>query len=371
MGDISLSNQPGKWRLRWVISKNELLNVLRHPNYLILLAIPIFMNLVFGIMFEALQGTDAFIVVVYDQGKSSWIAELNELPDIEWQFVNSETAVLQAVEEEATGGLIIPANFDTAVGTENPPELLVYVNQDASRAHIIQFRQGIVDQLWKTTYASPPATINWQKANLDEGRFTQFSVDVYITVMFIIMGVTIMVINIVSQLLIEERSNGVFSMLMASPMELTDMLFGQSFATLLFAILGSFVLLLINMKSINNWLMSMALILILAVVLNGLGLILGLTAGSKGQCHTFTSIAGILLIIPVWFMVVTVEELPTIVSWLLQLTPTYHFGIIFIRLINETATLSTVGVNLVALLLFGVLFYGIVHWLTKRPLMAL
>ena len=368
MSDIPLTKQPSKWRLRWVIGKNEVWNILSHPAYLVLLILPIFMNLVFGIMMGALQGPDDLIVVVYDQGKSSWITELNEIPDIEWQFVNSEAAVLEAIEEEATGGLIIPADFDTAVSSGTPPDLLAYINMDASRGKMIRFREALINQIWAISYQDAPATIIWNEENVDEGRFADFSVETYMTVMFIILGVTLTVVNISPQLLIEARESGVFSMLLASPVEVTDMLFGQSFATLLFSLLVSITLLFINMANIHNWLWSFVVIFLLAVVLNGLGLILGLIPGNKAQCNTYTAVAGILLIIPVWFFVVSVDDLSPIVSGLLQLTPTYHFGIVFTHILSESASFNTIWLDVLVLMLFGVLFYSIAHVLSKRPL---
>ena len=371
MSDIPLVNHPSKWRLRWVIMKNELVNIFRHPSYLILLIIPVFMSLAMGVMMGTLQDAEDLIVVVYDQGNSTWINELTELPDVEWQIVNSEAAVLEAVEDEATGGIIIPANFDTAVANGEQPELQAYVNHDASRGKTVTFRQGLINQVWAITYDAPPATINWQMANLDDGRFINFSLEVYIAVMFVIMAIVLTVINIAPQLLLEARSNGVFSMLMASPVELTDVLFGQSLATILCSIFISAILLLINFSAVINWPMTILMVLIFAIVLNGIGMILGLSTNTKQKCNVYMAVCGILLIIPVWFFVAPIDELPTVVVGLLQLTPSFHFGMILTHILNDTVTLEAVGFNLLALFSFGVLFYAIVHWLRQRPLPTL
>ena len=368
MSDIPLTKQPSKWRLRWVISKNEMWNILRHPNYLVLLGIPVFMSLVFGIMMGSLQGPDEFIVVVYDEGESSWIAELNQIPEIEWLFVNSEAELLSAVEDDATAGIIIPANFDTAVNSDNPPELTAYINSETSRGRMVRFRQGLTEQVWAIAYDTPPATIDWQEANANEGRFSDFSPEIYITVMFVIVAVTLAVIDIAPQLLLESRQNGVLSLLMASPVELADVLFGQSVATLLSSMVVASAVLLINFQNVVNWPLVIGCIFLLAIVLNGLGLILGIICADKGRCNAYMAVTGILLVVPVWFLIAPLEDLPAIVYWILQLAPTYHFGVALTHLLNESATLNNIIVNISALIAFGVLFYGIVHQFSKRPL---
>lgn len=368
MSDIPLTNQPSKWRLRWVISKNEIWNILRHPNYLVLLGTPVFMSLVFGIMMGSLQGTDEFIVVVYDQGKSSWITDLNEIPEIEWQIVNSEAEVLEAVEADAAAGIIIPAHFDTAVNSDNPPEITAYINQEAGRSKMIKFRQGLTDQVWGIAYDTPPAIIEWEEANVNEGRFSDFTPEIYITVMFVIVAITLAVIDIAPQLLLESRQNGILSMLMASPVELTDVLFGQSFATLIASMVITTTVMLINYQNVTNWPLAIGCVFLLSIVLNGLGLIIGIICADKGRCNAYMAVTGILLVVPVWFLIAPIEDLPAIVYWILQLAPTFHFGVAFTHILNDTATLNNMAISIVALLLFGVLFYGIVHRLSKRPL---
>ena len=370
MKDILIINQPGKWRLRWAISKNEIWNIVRHPFYLVSMAIPIFMALIFTVVMAGLQETESFAIVVYDQGDSALVSGLSELSEVAWQFVDSETAVLEAIEGgDVTGGLIIPAGFDTAVARGNPPEIIAYVNHEASTTNIVKFKQGLVNQIWQLVYDTPPATIQWNETNFGLSSFPDFSVEMYITIMFVMLGVTLTVIGLLSQMIVEARENGVVSTLLASPVEPVDWLFGISTAVIFFTMIISVILLFIHEGSVANWWLTLLAVFLLTIVLNGMGLLFGLAFHTPAECKTYTAVASILLIIPSWFLLVSPEDMSGIVHLLLQLLPTYHFSLILIESLNNTATFSSVAPNVLALCLFGVSFYGLVRWqLQKRPL---
>jgi hypothetical protein len=41
------TRHPGKWALRWAITRDEMRNIARHPYHLLFLALPVLMSLVF------------------------------------------------------------------------------------------------------------------------------------------------------------------------------------------------------------------------------------------------------------------------------------------------------------------------------------
>lgn len=370
MSDIPVVNQPGKWRLRWAIAKNEMWNIVRHPFYLISMLIPVGMALIFSVVMSVLTDDEAFIILVYDQGDSALVAGLVEIEGAEWQLVGSETAVIEAVEAgEATGGVVIPAGFDTAVANGSLPEITAYVNHEASTTNIVKFQQGLVNQVWETAYDTPPATIQWQEFNFGIPSFPDFSVEMYITIMFVMLGASLVVMGLLSQMIVEARENGIVSMLMASPAEARDWLFGLSAVVITCTLFISVILLLLHDGTVENWWLTLFAVLLVIVVLNGLGLLLGLGFNTSAECKTYTAVISLLLVIPAWFLIVPLQDIPAIARLFLQLTPTYYFSLILIESLSGTATLATVLPNILALLVFGVLFYGLVQWrLQKRPL---
>ncbi len=370
MSDISLENQPGKWRLRRAIAKNEMWNIVRHPFYLVSMFIPVGMALVFSLVMNAQQEDKVFTILVYDQGESALVTGLVDIEEAEWQIVGSETAVIEAVEAgDATGGIIIPPEFDTAVANGNPPEIIAYVNHEARTTNIVKFKQGLINQIWQLAYEAPPATVQWQDINLGIPSFPDFSVEMYITIMFVMLGATLIVMGLLSQMIVEARENGIVSMLLASPVEANDWLFGLSAVVIICTMISSVILLFLHDGSIGNWGLTLLTILILTIVLNGLGLLLGLVFNTSAECKTYTAVISLLLIIPSWFLLIPLQKIPVFARLFLQLTPTYYFSRILIESLNGTATIMSVAPHLLALLLFGVLFYGILHWqLQKRPL---
>lgn len=370
MSDIPVANQPGKWRLRWAIAKNEMWNIVRHPFYLISMAIPVGMALIFSLVMGAITEDEAFTILVYAQDDSALVAGLGEIEGADWQIVASETAVIEAVEVgEATGGVIIPAGFDTAVARGSLPEITAYVNHEASTTNIVKFKQGLVNQVWQVTYETPPATIQWQEFNFGLPSFPHFSVEMYITIMFLMLGASLTVMGLLSQMIVEARENGIVSMLMASPVEARDWLFGLSAVVITCTLIISVILLLLHDGTVANWGLTLFAVLLVIVVLNGLGLLLGLAFNSSTECKTYTAVISLLLVIPSWFLIIPLEDIPTIARIFLQLTPTYYFSLILVESLNGIATMSSVAPNILALFLMGILFYGLVHWrLQKRPL---
>ncbi|HRQ40240.1 MAG TPA: ABC transporter permease [Chloroflexota bacterium] len=365
MSETITARHPGRWQLRWAVTRQEIANIARHPYYVVSFAIPIFMSLAFALFVSALGETDELIVAVYDAGNSDWAATVAQWEVVTVQMVASETAVFAALEDKATAGILIPAGFDTAVAAGQSPELLVYVNKEARNDHIATFTRQLSDALWTMGERPPPAVINWQEANVRAAALT-FSVEEYIVVIFIILGICMTTMGILAQTIVEKRETGSLPALLASPLSFGDLLWGQSTAVFLYTMLLSAVLLALNGGWVGNVLVTAVSIILTTFSLLGLGLFFGLWSQSKNQCNAYTGVLGIVLVIPSWFALVPPDNLSLPLTAVLRLLPTTYLVELLNQSLNGTATWATVWVNLLVLCLFTAVFFGLVRWRLQR-----
>ncbi len=365
MDDTIAPRQPGRWQLRWAVAQQEITNIARHPYYMVSFAIPIFMSLAFMLFVSSMRDTDDLIVVVYDAGSSDWAATLTRWSEAQIEMVDSETAVQAALTDNATAGILIPAGFDTAVAAGQSPELVVYVNQEARNDHIAIFTRRLSDALWTMGQTSPPAVIRWQDTNVRPEALS-FSVEEYIVVIFIILGICMTTMGILAQTIVEKRETGSLPALLASPLTFGDLLWGQSTAVFLYTMLLSAVLLLINGGWVGNVAVTAVSIILTTFALLGLGLLFGLWSQSKNQCNAYTGVLGIVLVIPSWFALVPPDNLSLPLTAVLHLLPTTYLVELLNQSLNGTATWATVWVNLLVLCLFTAVLFGLVRWRLQR-----
>lgn len=368
MNETIASRQPGRWQLRWAVARQEIANIARHPYYLVSFAIPIFMSFAFMLFVSSMQDTDELIVVVYDAGNSDWAATLTHWSEARVEMVDSATAVHQALAGDATGGILIPAGFDTAVAARQSPELVVYINQDARASHIADFKRLLSEEVWAINEAPPPATITWQETGSSERDLPLQSVENYIVVIFVILGICMTTMGILAQTIVEKRETGALPSLLASPLTFGDVLWGQSTAVFLYTVLLTGILLVINGGLTGNvWVTAVACILTTLVLL-GLGLLFGLWSQSKNQCNAYTGAIGIVLVIPSWFALIPTENMALPVTAVLRLLPTTYLIDILGQSLGGTATWANVWFDLLVLCLFTAVFFGLVRWrLLRQP----
>lgn len=369
MRDIAITRQPGRWRLRWVLTRQEMLNIAHHPYHLVSLAIPIFLSLVFGLFTNALRDADALIVVVYDAADSRLGAALQAWPDVIVDVVDSETAVLKALDGDATGGIIIPAGFDTAVAGGQTPVLVTYLNTNARSANIADFKRLLSEEVWAMGGASPPAAVTWEELHGDEANFPIFSGDNYVVAVFLLLGITLTSTGLLAQIITEKRENGALSALLTSPLDHGDLLFGQATAVFIYTVLLAGILILLNRGVIGNVEVTIVATLLTTLVLIGLGVVLGLWSQSKSQCSTYGAVITLILVLPSWFGLIPLADLSALVAFVLRLLPTTYFVNTLLYSLNGQATWSTVGLNLAVIAGFAVVIFGLAGWqLRRRPL---
>jgi len=365
--DVSVEPQnPARWRVIWAITRKEIVNISQNTSHLIQLGIPIFVSLVFLGLFPAWRDADELIVAVYDPGESTLVQRLAQLPEIDLVHVPTETAVFDALEEDATGGLILTPDFDTAVASGDTPDLTVYVNSEARSSNQATFQRLVSEAVWGLRQASPPAQITWRELAVGEETFPLFSVEHFLYMTLVALSVCLIGIGIVPQLLVEEKEKDALLALLASPANFGDVLAGKALAGFLIAWPLLTLITAVQQGWQGNWTFTIGATLLLLLFTIGIGLLLGLYTNTKTRCNAVGGIAIMLLNVPVWFAVTPITSIPTVPAALIQLVPTYYFTDVFLHSLTSEATWAGVGFSLSLLLASATAVYLILGWQVRR-----
>ncbi|MCP4360872.1 MAG: ABC transporter permease [Chloroflexi bacterium] len=362
------TKRPSHWRLRWAIVRKEIINIAQHNYYLISLAIPLLMSLVFTLLFAAINQSNEVTLIVYDAGNSTFVAALQAEPNLNLLSVTSETEMLAQLNE-ATGGLSIPANFDTAVTSGQIPELTVLLNTETRNSVQARLQQIISDQVWQTQYGRSPTQIIWQDFTAGSDAYAAFTSANYLLLTLVTLAISMAGLVILPQLMVEEKEKATLPALLASPATYGDLIFGKATAVFLYILVVTVVIGFLNQGFSENWLLTITATLLLIGFAIGAGSLFGMWVDTKNHCNEYSVILMLGLNLPIWFTVVNVEALSPILQIILRLIPSYYFANTLMHSLNGIANPAQIGQNLLILTLCTAVVFALLIWqIRQRPL---
>lgn len=316
---------PARWQLMLTLVRKDLLTILYHPYHLISLLVPLFISIVFLFLIPSLDSLETIEVVLFDAGSSLLPEALETIPELSITRVGSATAVSQALNDQATAGLVIPEGFDTAVATGQSPELTIYLNSGARSSNIAQAQRLLAETIASLRNPAPAAQITWAEQQ-PHGAVPGFpSIENYLFTAMILLSIALVGCSLLPQLLHEEQEKGALQALNASPVTLTDSVLGKLIACLLLTWLLVGIISLIHQGGDGHWQITAVAILLCSFLVLGIGLFFSLVLPKKSRGKATYSVAILLLAIPSWFAVSPIDRLPDLVAFLLRLIPTHYF----------------------------------------------
>ncbi len=357
---------PSKWRVRRTIARKEIVTIAGHKNYLAPLLIPILLSLLFRLLFGALNADEGVVLLVVDPGNSALAAVLEQAPEVEVRRMAGEAEMLAELAGDATGGVVIPVDFDTAVTANQQPPLTILLNSEARESNKAILQKLVSEQLWISQYDTPPARLSWQEYQTGSAAFAAYSVDNYLYFLLVLLSITTVGVVILPQMMLEEKEGGVLAALLASPADYADLLLGKVAAAFIYALILAGVITVLNQGYTGNWWLTAVATLLVIIFSLAVGVLFGLWAETKGQCHAYSAIFVLLLNMPSWFSVVPFANLSPILQAVLRLIPTYYYIDTLIQSLNGLVDPAQAGFNLAVLLVSGVITWGIVSWRLRR-----
>ena len=366
--DAVIHKPQSRWRLLVALTRKEILTVVKHPHHLISLVIPIFISLVFRLLFPNFPAGDEIIVAVYAPEPSALLTQLEQSDELTIMRVESETAVTDAVTNEATAGLILLPELETAVSNNQSPPLTAYLNDDMRTRQKATFRAALSDALLQMQTTPPPIQLSWETRNIMPDAFDDIELDDYLFLTLVILGISMIGKSLLPQTLAEEKESNALAALLASPATMTDVLLAKAISSIGFAILLAGILVLLNEGWRGDWPITAVSILLGIFLFTGFGMILGLHSQSKQQSNAFGGILILILNMPSWFAVTAVSRLAPATVFTLKLIPTTYLVDALRHSITGSSTNNQVGLDWLVLTGWIIAVVGIIMWqVRKRP----
>ncbi len=353
---------PSRFSMVWALAWHDVRLIAKTPSILATVAMPVFMLLLFRVVFTGFDEQVIIPVRVYDPAGSRVTAVLQQIPRITVQQVVSEAALAEGGEEVLVR-ISVPPDFETAVANGSSPDLFITLYpQDGRQLELANFQQTFGEQLWASA-ARPPINLVWQQQPgsiiTGENIVEQF---LLIFMMLMTMG---LVGNMLAVTMVEERNEHTLDSLLLSPASNVDVLAGKCIAGVLYSCVTAVILIPIAGASLAIWPLMALSILLGSLLLVGVGLLTGLIFETKIQCNSWGGLIMLLLLIPSWFL-----SLPLQLPWLeftIRLMPTYYLIDLMLTAVQGNILLTQTVNNLVVVVLSIVLLGWVVQWRAKRP----
>ncbi len=314
---------PARWQLILSLARKDVITVLNHPYHLISLFMPLFVSLVFQVLIPTFDSNDLIRVVIFDEGSSILPEQLALLEDVEIERVESATAVTEQLTGEVVAGIILPAEFDTAVTNGSSPQITIYLNNEARSSNIAKFQRFFEEETAALRDPIPAAQINWELRQPGGNKLVPFSLENFLFTTMALLTTGVVTCSSLPHLLQEEKENGTLQALLSSPVSQADVLIGKGISAFALTMTVVLVVALLNHGFGGNWSVTYTAISLTTLFMIGLGLLLGLLM-HKNQTKAATSIAVIVAALPSWFSATSLETLPTVTRIILRAIPTQH-----------------------------------------------
>jgi len=365
--EASAVHLPARWQLIATITRKELATILYHPYHFISLLIPLFVSFIFLFLIPTLDSLDGIEVVVFDAGHSELPTALQSVSELSVTVVEAETAVFQAINDEATVGLIIPAEFDTAVAANKSPEITIYLNSEARSSNVARAQRLLVEAISTLRNPAPAAHITWTEQQPESTIPGPVSTDTYLFTTLVLLSIAIIGCSILPHLLNEEQEHGALQALLASPATLFDLVMGKLLACLLLALLLASAVSFIHRGWQGHWQITAVAIFLCSFLILGIGMLFGLGQDKRSRGKSAASIAILVLSVPSWFAITPIDRLPDIVAFFLRLIPTQYF----VTTLNYSLSgqpWRAVGGSLLTLTVYTAVIYLLIGWrLSRKP----
>jgi ABC-2 type transport system permease protein len=353
-------------RIIWIIARKDLVDAVKNQLLFLSLLMPIFLWLIFRLVFSDMSGMGIMKIAVHDEANSRLVAELRNLPGVALSELENEQQMMEFVQKQAIGGLAIPAGFDEALARNQNPLLTVYINSRSGGGGIQAFQTLIDKQLWKLAgHDSLPAQIRViDTAGSKPGLIgSSINMDRILSVMLLVLSIVGIGVFVVPSLLVEEKEKQTLKFLLVSPAGPAEVVAGKALVGLVacLVIVGSMMIL--NKSWNGNWPVTL-----LALIIGSLFTILvGLTMGgffkTIAQVNTWSSVLLIVLLLPTW---VAVMPLPDPFGMIIRLVPSYYLVDLLNQSMAGIASIGSVWSSLTVLVVCTAIAFSVVVWAVKR-----
>ncbi len=351
-------------RVVTAIARKDLVDAIRNRYLLAALITPLFVALLFRVLLPGVNSQKVMTLVVHDPSNSTLVAQLRAIPQIGVVEAGSAEATASEVEKrKATGGLVVPTNFDADVIAGKQPELTVYVNSKKSTFEHAGFRRLLDDQVRSLVKHPAPARLVWIDVNKQPGQPGSGGLDLNHLVLPLLLIMTFAMTGalVVPLLLVEEKEKRTLDFLLTSPASLTEIITGKALTGVAYSVAIAALLLGINRQLVGNWPLTLLTSLVGLLLVVSIGLFMGSFFNNTMQVNTWASAVLFVLLAPSF----PSPGLPAALETAMRLIPT-HYLTEALKLALAGNTSSQIWIQLAVVLGFTLVAFFAAIWALRR-----
>ena len=346
------------------IARKDIVDAIRNRYLLTALITPLFVALLFRVLLPGVSSQKALTIVVHDPGNSLLVSQLRAAPQIGVVEAGSAEATESEVEKlKASGGLVVPTNFDADVAAGRQPELTIYVNNKKSSLELAAFRRLLDQQVLSLVKHPPPARLVWIDVAKEPSQQTAGGLDLNQMLLPLLLLMTFVMTGalVVPLLLVEEKEKRTLDFLLTSPASLSEIITGKALTGVVYSLVIAGLLLAINRQLVGNWPLTLLTTLLGLLFVVAVGLFMGSLFRNTMQVNTWAGLVLFVLLTPSF----PSPGLPAALEAAMHLIPTYYLTEAFKMSLSQNAS-SRIWVQLAVVAICTLLAFFAATWALRR-----
>ena len=269
-------NQNIRERLRIIlaITVKDLVDGIKNRNTLSILITAIFIVLFYRFISTIRLGNGLPNVIVYDAGSSSLAQELDRNRNLNFYIFGSQAVMEEKLSKGGDAreiGLVLPFGIDAAIEGNELIELDGYMLNWASENDVSETLIAAEREI--SRLAGEPIEINLE-GNVIYAQPDSFGHPFVTSIAFVF--ITLMIgTTLTPNLMIEEKRTKALDALMVSPASSSQIVIGKALTGIIYCLLGSVLVLLINFRLVVHWELLILVFFAGTFACVALGLLLG------------------------------------------------------------------------------------------------
>jgi ABC-2 type transport system permease protein len=340
-----------------ILFKQELTRGARGFFFIFSLAMPLILSFVVSALFGSLFAQKPEIAIL-DQGHSAVTEKFASLDSVTLREYSQESELIQAVQNGVADlGLVLPANFDTALVDGSPTRLDVFVwggsllkDRAVLATSLIEFLREINGQEVPVNITT--ATVGDQINVPWEDRLLPFLV-----LISIMLGGSILP----AFSLVAEKEKRTLTAITVAPPTLNEVFVAKGAVGALVGIVSGLLTLFINQAWGPQPVLLVLVLSLGAIFAAAFGVLIGALLKDVNTLFATTKSMGILLYAPAMFYM-----FPGLPHWIAKVFPTYYVSAPVLAISQSAAGWSQIAPDVYILLALILLMFALVGWAGRR-----
>jgi len=355
--------------IRGILSK-DLSDALRDSRVIIPLLVPLGLGLFYSFMFEDAPPRTEVTVAYVTQGATELPREVKTMAgdaiDLKQRDVADVDELRRLVAEgDVDVGVVVPAGFDDDARAGHSPKLQLFVSSEASTEG--DLGASVVERAAVKIAARPPTVdVTVQPVEPEErsalATLNALGLRAYEVLLMVVLLLAMVGASVIPTVLSDETQTRTLDALLMVA-SYSDVIVAKALFGFIFSVAGVPILLSITRLWPEDTVAFSGVVVLSALVLVGIGLLMGSFVKTQGQLSVWSNIAFLPLL---GAAVATTLDLPTAAQAVLAIIPTTHTTRLAANCFAGEQLFSWAALSWVILAAWTVAIYAALWWRLRR-----